>query len=256
MQFPIGVFGVAIATVTLPAVARHHARNDLPAFGRTVEESLRLAFFLTLPAAAGLFALAPQIIGAIYQHGAFSAFATAQTVLALRAYVIGLAGYAAIKVLTPCFYALNKPRTPLVVSLVGIAINLGMNFLLVKGLRQGHVGLALSTAVLATVNFLQLLLYLGREVSLGRLSTWLVFLLKVGLSAGASAGLAYGAARWAGGRAAGFTGLVLALAAGVSAGAGSYLLLTAGLKIPETITLWRIVRRKVSDEAQAAIDEP
>ncbi|MDI6774878.1 MAG: murein biosynthesis integral membrane protein MurJ [Verrucomicrobiota bacterium] len=242
-QFPIGVFGVAIVMVTLPAAARHHARDDLKAFGRAVEEALRLAFFLTLPAAAGLFALAPEIVRAIYRHGAFSESAAVQTALALRAYVMGLAGYAAIKILVPCFYALDRPRAPLKVSLLGIAINLLLNITLVKLLHMGHQGLALSTAALATVNFLQLVVYLSRRVSLGCAADWYEFTAKVVFSAGLSAALAFLAARVAGDRAAGFTGLLLGLAAGLTTGAGSYLLLTALLRVPESAALWRMLRR-------------
>lgn len=172
MQFPIGLFGVAIATVTLPRVACLHARADLEAFGRTVQQALRLALFLTLPAAAGLFALAPTIIGVIYEHGRFTPRDTALTAAALRAYSMGLPGYAAIKVLVPCFYALHLPRTPLKVSLIGVSLNLGLNFLLVKGLAWGHVGLATTTGCLAIINCLQLIVNLRRRVPLGSASRW------------------------------------------------------------------------------------
>ena len=110
MQFPIGLFGVSLATATLPAVTRAHARGDMAAFAATARDSLRLAWFLALPAAAGLAALAHPLIGLIYQHGRFSARDTEQTALALQAYAIGLAGYAAIKVLVPCFYALGRAQ--------------------------------------------------------------------------------------------------------------------------------------------------
>ena len=102
MQLPLGVFGVSLATAALPAVARAAARGDLKSFGGTAAEALRLNAFLTLPAAAGLAALAYPIIQLIYQHGRFTAFDTGQTALALQAYAIGLSGYAAIKILSPC----------------------------------------------------------------------------------------------------------------------------------------------------------
>lgn len=243
MQFPIGIFGVAIATVTLPSVARHHARDDLPSFGRQVEESLRLALFLTIPAAAGLFALAPQVIGVIYEHGHFTARDTAQTALALRAYAVGLAGYAAIKVLVPCFYALNLPKLPLRVSLLAIALNLALNLALVKVFHLGHVGLAMTTGALALVNFAQLLLYLRREVPCGTLRRW-ASLAGAVIFAAVLCGL--GAARvaalancWCGG----FTGRCVALAAGMAAGIGIYGLLTLALRVPETAEALKLARR-------------
>lgn len=179
VHFPIGVFGVAIATAILPAVARSHARDDLSGFGKTVEEGLRLTAFLTIPASVGLFVLAPDIIRLVYQHGYFSALDTEQTASALRAYTIGLAAYAAIRVLTPCFSALGQPRTPLKVSLMAIAINIGLNFAMVKYLGMEQVGLALSTAGLALVNCAQLVLYLRRQVGLGAVTAWTSLLVSV-----------------------------------------------------------------------------
>jgi putative peptidoglycan lipid II flippase len=178
MQFPLGVFGVSLATATLPAVSRAFARGDMAEFGRTARDSLRLAWFLALPAAAGLAFLARPIIGLIYQHGHFTAHDTAQTALALQAYAVGLAGYAAIKVLTPCFYALGQPRTPLRISLIGIALNLGLNLLNARVLGFGHAGLALITSVVALVNFLQLMTALGSRVDIGGLRQWGLFLLR------------------------------------------------------------------------------
>ncbi len=101
VQLPIGIFGVAIATVTLPAVARQHALDDLKAFGKTVEEALRFGFYLTLPASVGLAVVAEPVIQLIYEHGRFTHHATEQTALALQAYTIGLAGYSGIKILVP-----------------------------------------------------------------------------------------------------------------------------------------------------------
>ena len=244
MQFPIGVFGVAIATVTLPAVARHHARDDLTAFGRTVEESLRLACFFTIPAAVGLFVLAPEIIGLIYEHGRFSAQATARTAAALRAFAVGLAGYAGIKVLTPCFYALDRPRTPLLVSAFGIGVNLTLNFLLVKGLGWGHIGLAASTALLALINFSQLLLRLRRIVNLGRAADWFRLLGAVGAASALCGLAAAGAARRAAALAgAGLLGCGLAVGAGLAAGSAAYLAASLLLRLPETLALWAAARR-------------
>lgn len=190
MQFPIGVFGVAIATVTLPTVSRLHALKDSSAFGKTVEEALRFAFFLTVPASLGLAILAKPIIFLIYQHGRFDAADTQQTAIALQAFSLGLAGYAAIKVLVPCFYALDRPRTPLRVSLFGIGLNLALNFALVYGLDMGHVGLALTTALIAIVNFGQLSYYLGRHVNCGTVTSWRQYFIRLTIASGCCASVA------------------------------------------------------------------
>lgn len=172
VHFPIGVFGVAIATAILPSVARSHARQNLQAFGQTVEEGLRLTAFLTIPASLGLMVLGPDIIRLVYQHGSFTAEDAAQTAMTLQAYTIGLAAYSAIRVLTPCFSALGEPRTPLKVGLLAIALNIVLNCVMVKYLGMEQIGLAMSTAALALVNCAQLVFYLRRHVPLGTGAAW------------------------------------------------------------------------------------
>ena len=202
VQLPIGIFGVAIATVTLPAVARQHALDDLKAFGKTVEDALRFGFYLTLPASIGLAAIAQPVIQLIYEHGTFTASATAQTALALQAYTIGIAGYSGIKILVPCFYAMQPPRfeprtesgfwnsfshfvmnvvlfTPARVSLIGIALNLVLCFVLYYYLNLGYVGLALTTGLIAVLNFLQLVYAIQKKIDLGAPGEWLSFFVRV-----------------------------------------------------------------------------
>jgi putative peptidoglycan lipid II flippase len=165
MQFPIGVFGVAVATATLPRLSRSTARNDVVEFRKTLAHSLALVFLWCIPSAVGLAILGRPIVALIFEHGRFTAFDTVQTANALAAYSIGLAGYAAVKVLSPAFYALNDARTPMLISLASIAVNYLMNSLLVRPF--GHVGLAFSTSTVALVNFLLLALLMRRR--LGRL---------------------------------------------------------------------------------------
>ena len=162
MQFPIGVFGVAIATAALPPLSRNTAHRDYDAFRRTLAHALVLVFLLCIPSAAGLAVLGRPIIGLIFEHGRFTAFDTVQTGNALAAYSIGLAGYAAVKVLSPAFYALGDARTPMFISLFSIAVNYIMNALLVGPL--GHVGLAVSTSTVALVNFVLLLLFMRKKL--------------------------------------------------------------------------------------------
>jgi putative peptidoglycan lipid II flippase len=106
--------------------------------------------------------LGRPIIALIFEHGKFTSFDTVQTANALAAYAIGLAGYGAIKVVSPAFYALNDARTPMLISLFSIAVNYVMNSLLVA--RFGHVGLAFSTSAVALVNFFLLALFMRRRL--------------------------------------------------------------------------------------------
>jgi putative peptidoglycan lipid II flippase len=164
MQFPIGVFGVAIATATLPSISALAARGDLDKFRETLARSIRLAIFLSVPSACGLAVLAEPIVSVIYQHGKFDAVATAQTAHCLRAFAFGLAGYAALKVLAPAFYAFHDSRTPARVAVFSIAVNAGLCWLLAWKLGLGAAGLALSTALVALTNFAQLLWHMRKRL--------------------------------------------------------------------------------------------
>jgi putative peptidoglycan lipid II flippase len=162
MQLPLGVFGVAVATVTLPVVSRASAVGDMESFRSTLAKAMRLAIFLTLPSAVGLIVLAQPIIALIYQRGKFTDADTLHTAEALQFYAIGLVGYSCIKVLSPAFYAINRKWTPMTVSFLSIGLNLALNWLLIFKLGMGHRGLALSTAVAATVNFTLLYLFMTK----------------------------------------------------------------------------------------------
>lgn len=169
MQLPLGLFGVAIATVTLPLVSRSAALGNKAEFRGAIAHSLRLVMLLTIPSAIGLMILAQPIISLIYEHGKFTAEATARTAEALRFYAIGLVGYSAVKVLAPAFYALDKRNLPMLVSILSIAVNFGLNWFFTFHQKLGHKGLALSTSVVAITNFVLLYFMMRRYV--GRLET-------------------------------------------------------------------------------------
>jgi putative peptidoglycan lipid II flippase len=245
MQFPIGLFGVSLATVTLPAVARRFARDDMKSFGRTVRTSMRLTLFLSVPAAVGLAVLARPIIGLIYQHGHFSARDADMTALALQAYAVGLAGYAAIKVLTPCFYALNQPRTPLRISLIAIGVNLALNFINTVVLHWGHAGLALAVSCVALVNFGQLSAALSRQVDFGGLREWAGFVGRVLLAAAVCGGVAFELHALADQTLHGFVLRALGLFVAIGAAVGVYFGAAHALRIRETTELIGAVSRRV-----------
>ncbi|MEP6776979.1 MAG: murein biosynthesis integral membrane protein MurJ, partial [Chthoniobacterales bacterium] len=185
MQLPLGIFGVAIATVTLPLVSRSAALGNKEEFRGALAHALRLVMLLTIPSAIGLMILAEPIISLIYQHGRFTADATLQTAAALRFYAIGLVGYSAVKVLAPAFYALDKRNLPMLVSLLSIAVNFCLNWYFTFRLQLGHRGLALSTSLVAITNFLFLYGMMRRYV--GRLETGeMIFTLMKLLIAGAA----------------------------------------------------------------------
>lgn len=162
MQLPIGVFGVALATVSLPAVSRHAVAGDTAALRATLAGAVRLVVALTLPATVGLWALAGPLVRLLYERGRFGSGDTDRTAQALAAYCVGLCAYAAVKILVPAFYALGDTKTPVRASFLSVAVNLLGNLALMGPL--GHVGLALSTSLTMLFNFGQLSVALRKKL--------------------------------------------------------------------------------------------
>jgi putative peptidoglycan lipid II flippase len=196
MQLPLGLFGVALGTVTLPLLSRLVAAGQMTAVRAELARAMRLALLLTLPSTVGLIMLAEPIISVLYQHGKFNAFQAAQAAGALRFYAIGLAGYAALKVLVNAFYALERRKTPMLVSFLAVGLNLLLNWLFTFHLGWGFRGLAFSTGCIATFNFL--LLYTLMRLHLNGLESrrMLVMLGKVAVAAAAMAAVCAASSRW------------------------------------------------------------
>ncbi len=196
MQLPIGVFGVAVATITLPVVSRIAASVDRSAFGPTLGKAMRLAVFLTLPSAVGLYFLARPIISVIYERGEFLAFDSMQTGFALQYYAMGLVAYSCIKVLSPAFYAIDRKWTPMLVSFGSIALNIGLNWFLIFRLNFGHSGLALSTAVSASLNFIILYLLMQRVAGTLESVKFVSSVLRCGVAASLLGAICWAAWTW------------------------------------------------------------
>ena len=164
LQLPLGVFGVAIASATLPALSRSAAVQHMDEFRATLARSLGMVLLLAIPSSVGLAVLGESMIGAVYQWGRFQPFDTHQTAVALTCYSAGLAGYSAVRLLAPAFFALNDSRTPMLVSVASIAVNLAAAYSLVKWTAMGHAGLALSTSIVALFGALALFLALRERL--------------------------------------------------------------------------------------------
>ena len=165
MQLPIGIFGVTIASATLPSISRSATLGNFDEFRKTLSQSMAMVFLLTIPSSVGLAVLGRSVIGSIYQWGKFTVSDTGQAALALSCYAIGLAGYAALKVITPAYYALNDSRTPMVVSFLSIAINYAVANSMTRFAGLGHAGLALSTSSVAIAGFVILFTLLRKRIS-------------------------------------------------------------------------------------------
>jgi putative peptidoglycan lipid II flippase len=196
MQLPLGIFGVALGTVALPLLARMAATGNTTAFRSELARGLRLALLMTIPASVGLMVLAEPIISVLYQHGRFGAHETAESAGALRYYAIGLCGYAALKVLVNAFYAIDRRKTPMVVSFLAVGLNLLLNWVFTLHFHWGHRGLAFSTACVASSNFL--ILYALMRSHLGRLESRAMarLLAKVALASAALFAIAWAGGHW------------------------------------------------------------
>ena len=193
MQLPLGIFGVALGTVALPLLARMAATGNLTAFRSELARGMRLALLLTIPATIGLIMLAEPIMSVLYQHGKFGVRETIESAGDLRFYALGLSSYAALKVLVNAFYAIDRRKTPMLVSLLAVCLNLLLNWSFTFQLQWGHRGLAFSTACIAVSNFLILYLLMRRHLRLLETRVLVRLLLKI-----AVASLALLAVCWAG----------------------------------------------------------
>ena len=166
IQLPLGLFGVAVATITLPAMSRLATEGISDGFKSTLARGLKLVFLMTIPSAVGMALLAEPIISLIYERGKFTPEDTAMTAVALRTYAWGLVFYSGIKVIQPAFYAIERRFVPLTISIVAVAVSAILNSICVFGLHLGHDYLALGTSVSAFVNF-SLLYLVMRHVGHG-----------------------------------------------------------------------------------------
>src|SRR5688572_4015026 len=189
IYMPIGLFGVSIATASLPTISGHAADRNDPGILQALSSGLRMMLVLNVPATVGLLVLATPIVRLIFERGRFTDADTAATAAALMCYAPGLIGYSAVKLVSPAFYALGNSRIPMIASTASVAFNVAINLILVRSL--GHRGLALGTAAAALLNAGVLLVLL--RVRLGGLEghRLLVASVKISLASVAMALAAY-----------------------------------------------------------------
>ncbi|HEX6929723.1 MAG TPA: murein biosynthesis integral membrane protein MurJ, partial [Gammaproteobacteria bacterium] len=187
MEFPLGVFTIALATVILPQLSRDHAANNPEGFSANLDFALRLAMLIVLPAAAGLFVLAGPIVATLFFHGVFRVEDVVMSRVALMAYSLGLIGFSLVKILAPGFYARQDTRTPVRVGFIAMGVNAVLNLVFVglmvwQEYAAPHAGLALATGIAALVNAGLLLKGLRERAAFSARPGWVVFLLRVALA--------------------------------------------------------------------------
>lgn len=177
MEFPLGIFGVAISTVILPHLSRHHASEDLKAFSQTLDWAIRSIFTIGLPASLFLIVLAKPILATLFQHGKFDAFAVTMASQSLMAFAAGIVPFMCVKIFASGFYAKQKMRTPVNIGVIAMITNIILNALLITHLK--HAGIALATTLAAILNAGLLFYFLHVQKWYQLKSELLIFLMRI-----------------------------------------------------------------------------
>jgi putative peptidoglycan lipid II flippase len=180
MEFPVGMFGVALGTVVLPVLSRSHAGGRAEAFSNALDWALRWVVLIGIPATVGLALLAEPLLSALFEYREFTASDVHKAGQSLMAYTVGMIGFLAVKVLVPGFTSRQDTRTPVRYGMVSVAANIVLNLALAPVLA--HAGLALATALAALLNSGQLLRKLLKDGLYRPVGGWGGFLSRVAVA--------------------------------------------------------------------------
>ena len=184
VEFPLGLFGIALGTVILPLLSRNHASGETATFSKTLDTGLRWVLLIGLPATIGLILLAEPAIITLFQYDGFSSRDVSMAGLALVAYAAGLPGFMLVKILAPAFYSRQDTRTPVRIAIISMLSNMVMNVLFVMPLlyfkiEGAHAGLALATSMASFLNAGLLYRRLCQDGVYSPLSGWKLLLCRL-----------------------------------------------------------------------------
>jgi putative peptidoglycan lipid II flippase len=177
VEFPLGVFGIALATVLLPNLSSEHAKNAKDKFSNMMDWALRWVFLISVPAAVGLAVLAVPLLATLFQYDEFTSHATIMSGKSLLAYSLGLPAFVLIKIFAAGFFSRQDTKTPVKIGAIAMVANIGFNFIFV-GMFQ-HAGLALATSLSACLQALLLFYLLRKEAVYIPVSGWFKFSLQI-----------------------------------------------------------------------------
>jgi putative peptidoglycan lipid II flippase len=243
MEFPLGIFVIAIGTAALPSFSTLVSQGKIEELKETVSFAFRLGSFICIPAMVGLIALKTPIFNLLFQRGKFDALATEMAARALLCYSVGLWAIGGVRVLAPAFYALQDPWTPFKIGLICLGTNVVLNTILMHPLK--HAGLALATSLSAVLNFLLLYQELNHKLGgldVGKNVKSLLRTFWCSLPMGLTAYLICSLGDWTG------SGNViekaLLLGVGMTSGLGVYMVCSSWAKNEEMVFLMKMVRKK------------
>ncbi|MDJ0905296.1 MAG: murein biosynthesis integral membrane protein MurJ [Woeseiaceae bacterium] len=187
MEFPLGLFGIALATVTLPYLSRQYANESYDEFAATLDWSMKLVLIIAVPAALGLIVLAEPLVATLFYGGVFTRDDVEMTALALQAFAAGLIGFSYVKILAPAYFAREDTKTPVKVGLIALGVNFLLSvtlawYLTAIGFAGSHAGLALAISVAAILNAALLYRGLRAESVLRHSPGWAALLVQVAVA--------------------------------------------------------------------------
>jgi len=180
MEFPVGVFGIALASVVLPSLSKENTLGTDESFSEMMDWALRWVILIAVPATFALYLLATPLLSTIFQRNAFSANDVAMSALALEAFAVGVCGFIFVKVLAPGFFAKQDTKTPMRIAVVSVLVNIVFSIILVGSMQ--HTGLALAVSIAAWVNAsLLFIVLLNRGIYVPQ-PGWFWFLIRVSIA--------------------------------------------------------------------------
>ena len=190
MEFPLGLFGIALATVILPYLSRQAATNSMQEFSDTLDWAMKLTVLIAAPAAVGLIVLSDPLIATIFYGGVFTESDVRLTGLSLQAFAFGLVGFSFVKILAPAYFAREDTKTPVKIGLIALGVNFLLSVVLAYtltriGYEGTHAGLALATSVAALLNAWLLHRGLLADAVIDHSPGWAIFLVRVAIAIGA-----------------------------------------------------------------------
>ena len=243
VQFPLGVFAIALATAVLPSLSRQAAAKDMDALKDTFGYAMRLVFFITLPAMVGLIVLREPIVALLLRWGAFKVETVRLTAYALLFYAAGLWAFSAVRIVVSVYYALQDTKTPVKIACISVAANIVLSIVLMQFLAHG--GLALATSLASMVNLALLLLVLKKRIGAMDLGSTAASVAKSALFS-VLMGVCVFLIRYAymPAAAGGKIELLLWLSIAIAAGVGIYGLLHLAFRSPELAAIAELVSKR------------
>jgi putative peptidoglycan lipid II flippase len=179
VELPLGVFGIAIATVVLPNLSRKHATQSMDEFAHTLDWALRLVCLIAIPATLALIVIAEPLLITMFQNDRFDVTDVVMVTASLQAYAIGLIAHMGIKIFAPGYFSRQDTKTPVKIGIIAMATNMILNLVLVFGFDMGHVGLALATSLAAFLNAGLLYWGLRQQKLIQNQPGWLLFTVRL-----------------------------------------------------------------------------